>query len=227
MLLKRLFRIYSQKSRKKRAEIFRNLLKPTPQDKILDLGSGDGSHIASILPFRENIYCADISENVLKIAREKYGFKTILLNEDDVSNLPFPDDYFDIVFCSSVIEHVTGNKKEIANIYDSKLFREIAFKCQKSFANEIRRIGKRYFVQTPYKYFLIESHTWLPFFIVFLSRGLQIKLINFLNNTRWPKKTYPDWNLLTIKDMRFLFPDATIILERSFGLVKSIIAVKI
>ena len=187
MLIKKVFRLYSEKCRKKRAEFFLNLLKPTPRNKILDLGSGDGSHIASIIPFRKNVYLADISAEDLKRAK-KYGFeKTILLKEDD-SMLPFPDKYFDIVFCSSVIEHVTGPKNKIIKIKENRLFSELAFKYQLSFANEIRRISKRYFVQTPYKYFLIESHTWLLFIIVLLPRELQIRLIDFLNNTKWPKK---------------------------------------
>ena len=116
---------------------------------------------------------------------------------------------------------------KIIKIKENRLFSELAFKYQLFFANEIRRISKRYFVQTPYKYFLIESHTWLPFIIVLLPRELQIRLIDFLNNTKWPKKTSPDWNLLTVKDMKMLFPDAQIILEKSLLITKSIIAVKV
>ena len=96
---------------------------------------------------------------------------------------------------------------------------------QKRFAEEIRRVGKRYFVQTPYKYFPIESHTWTPFIIVFFPRRFQVALIKFLNRF-WPKKTNPDWNLLTIQNMRQLFPDSQIITERSFGFVKSIMAIR-
>jgi len=225
--IKKIFYFYSKKHRERRAKLFKNLLNPTPKDRILDLGSGDGSYIANILPFRENVYLADISEEDLKIAQKKYGFKNTILLKDDDPILPFPDKYFDIIFCSSVIEHVTGPKNKVKSIKDSKLFYELAFKYQLSFANEIRRISKKYFVQTPYKYFLIESHTWLPFIIVLLPRKLQIKLIDFLNNTKWPKKTFPDWNLLTIKDMKMLFPDAQIILEKSLLMTKSIIAVKV
>ncbi|HDD44906.1 MAG TPA: methyltransferase domain-containing protein [Candidatus Desulfofervidus auxilii] len=98
MLIKKIFYFYSKKHRERRAKLFLNLLNPTPKDKILDLGSGDGSYIANILPFRENVYLADISEKDLKKAQKKYGFKnTILLKEDDPI-LPFPDKYFDIVF---------------------------------------------------------------------------------------------------------------------------------
>jgi hypothetical protein len=45
-------------------------------------------------------------------------------------------------------------------------------------------------------------------------------------NRFWPKKTDPDFHLLTPADMRLLFPDAEICYERSFGLLKSLIAVR-
>jgi hypothetical protein len=45
-------------------------------------------------------------------------------------------------------------------------------------------------------------------------------------NHWWPKKTSPDWNLLTFREMQHLFPDAQIIRERSLGVTKSLIAVR-
>lgn len=65
----------------------------------------------------------------------------------------------------------------------------------------------------------------MPFIIVMLPRSLQIKTISFLNRF-WIKKTQPDWNLLTVKEINELFPDAEIIKEKSFGLVKSMMAIK-
>jgi hypothetical protein len=79
-------------------------------------------------------------------------------------------------------------------------------------------------VQTPYKYFIIESHSWLPVIIVFLPIIMQIKIIAFFNKF-WPKKTVPDWHLLTIKQMKELFPEAKIIKEKSFFFTKSLIAI--
>ena len=42
----------------------------------------------------------------------------------------------------------------------------------------------------------------------------------------WIARTSPDWNLLTVQDMRHFFPEAMILRERAFGLTTSIMAVK-
>ena len=214
---------FARRSRERRAVLFRRYLRPTEQDLILDVGSGDGAHIAQLIPFRRNVTIADITASDLEAGKNAYGFHTVLLAEG--GPLPFPDKHFDIVFCSAVIEHVTVDKQDMYRYTDSGTFARAAFARQRAFANEIRRVGKRYFVATPHKYFPIESHTWLPFFIVFLPRRYQIMALNFFNRW-WPKRTSPDWNLLTTKDMRELFPEAEIIVEKSFGLAKSIIAIK-
>lgn len=214
----------SQKARQRRGELFRELFTPTENDRILDLGGGDGSHIAMIIPYRKNVWVADISPEGLRRAQEQYGFQTVLIEENQP--LPFPDQYFDIVFCSSVIEHVTIPKAELYTCKSGREFAQRAFESQRQFANEIRRLGKRYFVQTPYRYFIIESHTWLPMPVVMLPRPFLLKLIPLLNRV-WIKQTQPDWYLLTPRQMQQLFPEAKITIERWWGLPKSMIAYKL
>jgi len=216
------FKAYQEKCRRKRGELFKQYLKPEEGDKILDLGGGTGSYISGLLLFKSNIYIADIDEDDLKQSAEK-GFTPIRLDDNGV--LPYSDHYFDIVFCSSVIEHATVPKKDIFSIQTNKAFREISLKKQKFFADEIRRVSKGYFVQTPYKYFPLESHSRLPVILVLLPRKLQIKIIAFFRKF-WFARTTPDWNLLTVEDMKYLFPDAKIIKERAILLTKSLMAVK-
>lgn len=214
---------YSNRRRRARGELFRQLLAPTEDDAILDLGSEEGDHIALLVPFRGNVTIADIDAAALERGRARYGFQLALLDEG--GRLPFPDGHFDIVFCSSVIEHVTVAKEKLDEVRSRRAFAAASWEHQRRFAAEIRRVAKRYFVQTPNKWYPIESHTWLPVPIVLLPRPLQLRLVGWLNRW-WIKPTQVDWNLLTGADMAALFPDATIVSERTLGLRKSLIAVK-
>jgi Methyltransferase domain len=214
---------YSNRARRKRARVFCHELAPTANDRILDLGSEDGSHIASILPHRKNVVIADIDSEALELGRRNHGFETVLLDES--GRLPFADGEFDIVFCSSVIEHVTVGKERLRDYRTQREFGAAAFEHQRRFAAEIERVGRRFFVQTPNKWFPIESHTWLPLPIVLLPRRLQLPFVAWVNRW-WIKGTQLDWNLLTRKQMAELFPSARILVERSLGLPKSLIAIK-
>jgi SAM-dependent methyltransferase len=62
---------------------------------------------------------------------------------DAAAGLPFTDDEFDLVYCSSVIEHVPQTRRA-------------------AFAAELRRVGRGWFVQTPAFSFPIEPHSLLP-----------------------------------------------------------------
>jgi SAM-dependent methyltransferase len=222
--LRRLAARSSVACRVRRGRLFVERLEPTEADRILDLGGGTGGHIAEIVPYRSNVTIGELDTEALRRAAETYGFGGLQL--DGGETFPVADGQYDIVFCSSVIEHVTGPKEIAYHTEDGRQFGASARTAQTNFAAEIRRISKRYFVQTPYKYFPIEQHSFLPFFVVLLPRRWQVRLMRFLYAHRWIKPVYPDFRLLTIKDMRTLFPDAEIVLERYCGLVKSIIAIK-
>jgi len=209
--------------RKKRVELFVNLLDLGPNDKILDLGSEDGSYLGKYYPYKSNIILGDIREEPMKRGVEQYklgGYRVI--PEDGI--LPFNDEEFDAVWCNSVIEHVTANKGLLENIIQSE-FREIAENNQNKFANEIERISKKYFVQTPYIHFPIESHSWLPF-LQYMPRKLQwfiSKSCKYL----WIKKWTPDFLLYNQERMKKHFRCSDeIIFEKVFFLKKSIIALR-
>lgn len=63
---------------------------------------------------------------------------------DAADGLPFADAEFDLVYCSSVIEHVPPARRE-------------------AFAVELRRVGRGFYVQTPAYSFPLEPHALLPF----------------------------------------------------------------
>ena len=220
----KIFKPYRSRYERKRSQLFYNYLNPGTSDKILDFGGGNGRRMAGLFPDRRNnIYIADIMPQDLEHAKKTFSFETILINES--GNIPFEDKFFDITFCNSVIEHATVDKDDIWNIKTNEEFREKSRLRQKKLADEIRRVSKKYMVQTPNKHFIIESHTWFPSIIIYLPRSLQLKFMRFLNKF-WIEYCYPDFNLLTIKEMRSLFPEAKVLKEKSLFMTKSIIVIK-
>lgn len=129
--------------------------------------------------------------------------------------LPFGEQTFDIVFSNSVIEHVDS------------------FDEQRKFAEEIRRVGRTYWVQTPNKWFFIEPHLITPF-IHYLPLGLQKKLLRYF--TIWGLVTKPSRDqidiflrttrLLTEKELKQFFPDGTLYREKFFLFTKSFVVYK-
>lgn len=214
-----------ERSRKKRIQIFKGNFTLGPETKVLDLGGWDGSHVNALIEgtriLRSNVYVADIDEKAIQLSYERHGFTPVLIPEDGL--LPFPDGYFDVVFCSSVLEHVTVPKSQMWDIRSGKVFRDISMAHQEKFSSEIRRLGKAYYVQVPYRWFPIETHSWLPF-LAQLPRSSQINAIK-LANRFWIKQTIPDFYLPNVAEMRHYFPGAKILWEKQLGLKKSLIAI--
>lgn len=223
--LSKLIAFIRKRSRNKRIQLFKGHFHLDPETKILDLGGWDGSHVNALIEGthiqRSNVFVADIDETAIQLAHERHGFTPVLIPEDGL--LPFPDGYFDVVFCSSVLEHVTVPKSQMWDIRSGKVFRSISMAHQEKFASEIRRLGKTYYVQVPYRGFPIETHSWLPF-LAQLPRSLQISAIK-LANRFWIKQTIPDFYLPSEAEMRQYFPSATIVWEKQGGFKKSLIAV--
>ena len=125
----------------------------------------------------------------------------------------FRDRQFDVVYSNSVIEHVGGMED------------------MRKMAQEIQRVGKRYFVQTPNLYFPIEPHFVFPGF-QFLPIPWRVYLVQRFNlgwmGGREPDRQHAEHivrsiNLLSKTQLRSLFPDADITVERFFGFTKSLI----
>ena len=132
----------------------------------------------------------------------------------DARSMPqFGNGQFDIVFSNSVIEHV-GDWNQ-----------------QWRMANEVRRIGKRFFVQTPNRYFPIEPHFLVPGF-QFLPVRVRVAMVRRWKLGWWPRipdkiearKEVESIQLLTKGELQKLFPESRIGVERFFGLSKSFFA---
>jgi SAM-dependent methyltransferase len=214
--------------------MFRHSFEIGPETRILDLGGSDGAHIAAVLARTDaraaNCVVADVDPVALKLA-EARGFSTIPLRQEDAT-LPFADREFDIVFCSSVLEHVTFPYPQIWTITSGLEFRSTALRRQAAFASEIRRIGKGHFVQVPYRHFPLETHTRTLLF-QYLPRGWQVGLLKLrrAKSAQWipwvrhSRKVTPDFYLPTDSEFASFFPASTIRRERMFGFTKSLIAI--
>lgn len=79
-----------------------------PVDKVLEVGCGDGSILGFLSEqgFSQNLYGCDISQTAVRQAKSKAipFLKEVLVF--DGYHLPYPDGFFDLAYCSHVIEHV-------------------------------------------------------------------------------------------------------------------------
>ncbi len=76
---------------------------------ILDVGSGAGQIAGHLLEFADHdarIVCTDLSEQMLRRARQRLKSNRPEFIAADVTNLPFADGTFDGITCGYVLEHV-------------------------------------------------------------------------------------------------------------------------
>lgn len=130
----------------------------------------------------------------------------------DARSLCFGDREFDIVFSNSLIEHVGG------------------LDDQRRVADEIRRVGLAYWVQTPNYYFPIEPHSLVPL-LQFFPRQAKPYLVRYFTpkerqNVAGFKKEILDIQMLTRRRVGLLFPEAQIWEEGAVGLTKSFVALR-
>jgi len=134
----------------------------------------------------------------------------------DVSNLDWLEDgAFDIVHSNSVIEHI-GDWQNMGQ-----------------FAREVKRLARRYYVQTPYVWFPIEPHFFAPFFH-WLPEPTRAGILTRIPLGRAGKSPNIDSavrrvqsvRLLNGSQFRYLFDDAGHISEKFLGLTKSLIAIR-
>lgn len=192
--------------RGRRFRTFARRLGVSDSDRILDVGgypsawegAGIGARITCL-----NVDLRDADDGRFTCVR------------GDGCRLPFPDGAFGVAFSNSVIEHVG------------------AWEDQQRFAGEIRRVAPRIWVQTPNRWFPIEPH-FVALFIHFLPRRIQCILARWATPWGWENRPTAEQarafvdgiRLLTLAEMRTLFPDCEILRERWMGMTKSFIAVR-
>jgi ubiquinone/menaquinone biosynthesis C-methylase UbiE len=206
-----LFERFSKISRKRKLEVFFELVKNTQTIKVLDVGGeiGNTSLLFDLLPNKKNISVINISEEDIRAISKAYP--EVDARVGDACKLPWPDNYFDIVYSNAVIEHVGD------------------FEKQKKMASEVMRVGKKWFVTTPNRWYPFEFHmrlpfvTWLPFH-GYLKAGSLI-CFNHVKRRYVFFQKIEHLRLMTANELRMCFPDSRIIEQRVTFLPETLIAI--
>ncbi|MGC9399872.1 MAG: class I SAM-dependent methyltransferase [Anaerolineae bacterium] len=188
--------------RQRFAQLFK-VMNITDDTTILDVGGLPYDWVE--LDHPGQVLCVSLSD----IREGQWGEGNITYSRQDATGLPYPDNSFDLVYSNSLLEHVgRGNQAKVAE--------------------EIRRLGNRYWVQVPHRNFPFEPHYRALFFYqmplsirrliakywtsLILKRGYYLSEVDTI---------YP----LTYREMQSLFPDAMVLREKFLGITKSLIAV--
>lgn len=74
---------------------------------VLEVGSGPGGNLLFVSQKQPSRLCgADISQAMIDIARTQVH-EDVIIKKSDGSSLPYNENEFDIVFCATVLQHVT------------------------------------------------------------------------------------------------------------------------
>ena len=179
------------RARARRHERFRALTGAGPGTRILDLGCGR----LGLRAFAPDLEITGVDV----VDRPEYPGPFV--RADATKRLPFEDGQFDLVYSSSVVEHLPRADRG-------------------AFAAEVRRVGRGWWVQTPAFSFPVEPHALLPFAHWLPER---------VRRPYWRLGVMCEWEdiaLLRRGELAALFPDGRIVAERVGPLAKSWISVR-
>jgi hypothetical protein len=200
----------SSSFRKKRMKLFMRTFAITRATTILDVGGTAETWQTISSPAQITLVNIRLPDSLSPLpANMRYI-------QGDGTALQFYDQSFDIVFSNSVIEHL------------------YTLENQKKFANEVARVGRSLWIQTPSRSFFFEPHYMAPM-IHYLPKTIQKKFVRYF--TFWgllarPSKNYVEnmvneINLLSFKEFQSLFPSCFIHQEKFLQIAtKSFIAIK-
>jgi hypothetical protein len=203
---------WSSKLRRKRVAQFLELIPENGKVRILDVGGSEEAW--------ENIWDARLDNASIALlnleAKRVSGRFPMTALVGDVRDLSqFGEREFDLCFSNSLMEHLG------------------TWADQQRAADEMRRVAKGYFVQTPYRYFPLEPHFQIPFWAqlpvalrVALHQRFDLGWMRAQRDGATAQREVEQIRLLTLPEMRSLFPDAELRKERIGPLVKSLLAVR-
>lgn len=217
----RMFRYLQDRFRRKRFEIFeallREILETQPEVSVLDMGGRPGywEKLPTDLRDSVKITCLNFQSQLNGFPASSQDLRIVTVVGDACDMSEFSDGTFDLVHSNSVIEHVGS------------------YQNMKRFADEARRVGKNYYIQTPNYWFPIEPHYGVPFFH-WLPDTWRIWLFTRMNVGYARKCSFEEsksrvryTRMISASTMRTFFPDARIKHERLAFLPKSIMAMRV
>ncbi len=179
-----------RKSREKKYRLFQQLLEPTAEMRILNVGA-TGTHIGlaeqleTFYPHRPRVVGGG---PFLPDARDyRRSFPGVQAVVFDGLALPFADQSFDIVYSNAVLEHLES------------------WEAQQALASEVQRVGRGWFVTVPNLWYPIEPHYHLPL-VQFLPQSWQQGVARAFGKT-----PYPVLRPLGKRQLRRLFPGSQVI----------------
>ena len=204
-----LYRKLQPRFRQQRFRLFIEQFNPSASTRILDVGGFPADWAGVPVPSQitiVNLFPRDPGW----LVSERITYQT-----GDGCKLPFADQSFDIVFSNSAIEHLPRAEDQLR------------------FASEALRVGKQIFVQTPNRWFPVEPH-FVSLFLHYLPKQWQrpfVRWFTFRGLVRSGDNVelmqlFEELRLLSVRQMRLLFPGCHIHRERLCGLTKSLIALK-
>jgi len=125
-----------------RENIFQNMLKPSPENNILDVGCGLG-YFTNMLSSNGTICTGiDLDKECIDYCQENMRGKYQVA---DVTKLPFLDNSFDKVLCTEVLEHIQENGvvlDEIVRVTQNHSIVVVSTPCSNGiFKGLFKRIG--------------------------------------------------------------------------------------
>ncbi|MAF50713.1 MAG: hypothetical protein CMH64_01350 [Nanoarchaeota archaeon] len=105
----------------KKIKLIKKFLKPKPTNKLLDIGCGTG---LTTIPWKCKRYGIDPAKKLLAKAKSK---DKVIYKEAKAENIPFKDNFFDIVISITAIQNFSNIEKAL---------------------KEIKRVGKDKFILT-------------------------------------------------------------------------------
>ena len=206
-LFYRFLRPYQARTRRLRGRIFAEKMNVREGMRVVDLGGS--TQIWQWVPTPLDITLVNLTYDPgvspVSDAASHHRFHYII---GDACDVKLPSNSFDLVYSNSVIEHV-GNQQK-----------------QQAFANEVHRLAPRFWIQTPSKWFPLEAHSGMPLWWFYPESWRQYCLKKWRPELPMWTEMVETTSLVERAALQHLFPDATILAERSLGIVKSHVAFK-